>query len=181
MPVLGLISDTHIPDRVPRINPRALQVFQQAGVQQILHAGDIMSQVVLDELAQVAPVQAVRGNREIWNLKHITSHLQLEIDGVRIGLTHGHGKMYNYLSEKFDIAIKGKRVGRYLQRVVADFPKAQVIVFGHLHVAGILNLEGKLVINPGSASCPFSRSLKPSVGLLYIESGQARAEIVELE
>ena len=181
MTTIGVISDTHIPDRVPRLNPRALQVFQQAGVQQILHAGDIMSQIVLDELAQVAPVQAVRGNRDIWNLKHLPSHLQLEIDGVRIGLTHGHGTLYNYLSEKFDIAIKGKRVGRYLQRVVADFPQAQVIVFGHLHVAGILNLEGKLVFNPGSASCPFPRSLKPSVGLLYIEYGQARAEIIELE
>ena len=181
MTTIGVISDTHIPDRVPRLNPRALQVFQQAGVQQILHAGDIMSQIVLDELAQVAPVQAVRGNRDIWNLKHLPSHLQLDIDGVQIGLTHGHGTLYNYLSEKFDIAIKGKRVGRYLQRVVADFPQAQVIVFGHLHVAGILYLEGKLVINPGSASCPFPRSIKPSVGLLYIESGQARAEIIELE
>jgi hypothetical protein len=180
VPVLGLISDTHIPDRVPRLDPRALQVFQHAGVQQILHAGDIMSQVVLDELAQAAPVQAVRGNRDIWNLKHLPTHLQLEVDGVRIGLTHGHGTLSDYIFEKFDIAIKGKRVGRYLQRVIADFPQAQVIVFGHLHVAGILNLEGKLVINPGSASCPFPRSLKPSVGLLYLESGQARAEIVEL-
>ena len=181
MTTIGVISDTHIPDRVPQLNPRALQVFQQAGVQQILHAGDIMSQIVLDELAQVAPVQAVRGNRDIWNLKHLPSHLQLDIDGVQIGLTHGHGTLYNYLSEKFDIAIKGKRVGRYLQRVVADFPQAQVIVFGHLHVAGVLNLEGKLLLNPGSASCPYPRSLQPSVALLYIESGHARAEVVELE
>jgi hypothetical protein len=179
--VLGVISDTHIPDRVPRLNPRALQVFQRAGVQHILHAGDIMSQIVLDELAEVAPVQAVRGNRDIWNLKHLPARLEFDLEGVRIGLTHGHGTLSDYIFEKFEIAIKGKRVGRYLQRVAADFPHAQVIVFGHLHVAGILNLDGKLVINPGSASCPFPRSLKPSVGLLYVESGKARAEIVELD
>ena len=181
MTVLGIISDTHIPDRVPRLNPRILEVFQQAGVQHILHAGDIMTQVVLDELARVAPVHAVRGNRDVWNLKHLPTHLQLELDGVRIGLTHGHGTLSDYIYEKFDIAFKGKRVGRYLQRVVADFPQAQVIVFGHLHVAGVLNLEGKLLLNPGSASCPYPRSLQPSVALLYIESGHARAEVVELE
>lgn len=180
MTILGVISDTHIPDRVPRLNDRVFEVFREAGVQQILHAGDIMSQAVLDELAQVAPVQAVRGNRDIWNLKHLPDRLQLDVEGVRIGLTHGHGKLADYVYEKFEIAIKGKRVGRYLRRVVADFPQAQVVVFGHLHVAGILNLDGKLVVNPGSASCPFPRSLKPSVGLLYVEAGQARAEIVEL-
>ena len=180
MTVLGVISDTHVPDRIPQLNPRALDVFRQAGVTQILHAGDIMVQSVLDELAQVAPVQAVRGNRDVWNLKHLPTHLQLEVDGVRIGLTHGHGTLSNYIYEKFDIAIKGKRVGRYLQRVVADFPHADVIIFGHLHVPGILNLEGKLVLNPGSACCPYPRSLKPSVALLHVTSGTARAEIVEL-
>jgi putative phosphoesterase len=180
MTTLGVISDTHIPDRAPRLNPRVLEVFRRADVQQILHAGDIMTQAVLDELAQVAPVRAVCGNRDVWNLKHLPRHLQLEVDGVRIGLTHGHGTLSNYIYEKFDIALKGKRVGRYLQRVVADFPEADVIVFGHLHVPGILNLEGKLVLNPGSACCPYPRSLKPSVGLLHIQSGLARAEIVEL-
>mgnify|MGYP001080713185 CR=1 FL=1 len=180
MTVLGVISDTHVPDRIPQLNPRALDVFRQAGVTQILHAGDIMVQSVLDELAQVAPVQAVRGNRDVWNLKHLPTHLKLEVDGVHIGLTHGHGTLSNYIYEKFDIAIKGKRVGRYLQRVVADFPHADVIIFGHLHVPGILNLEGKLVLNPGSACCPYPRSLKPSVALLHVTSGTARAEIVEL-
>jgi hypothetical protein len=180
MTVLGVISDTHVPDRIPQLNPRALDVFRQAGVTQILHAGDIMVQSVLDELAQVAPVQAVRGNRDVWNLKHLPTRLQLEVDGVHIGLTHGHGTLSNYIYEKFDIAIKGKRVGRYLQRVVADFPHADVIIFGHLHVPGILNLEGKLVLNPGSACCPYPRSLKPSVALLHVTSGTAHAEIVEL-
>ena len=180
MTTLGVISDTHIPDRSPQLNPRALEVFRQAGVTLILHAGDIMIQQVLDELVQVAPVQAVCGNRDVWNLKHLPSHLQLEIEGVRIGMTHGHGTLSEYIFEKFEIAIKGKRVGRYLRRVVAAFPEADVVIFGHLHVAGVLQVEGKLLLNPGSPCCPFPRSLKPSVALLHVESGHARAEIVEL-
>jgi hypothetical protein len=180
MTTLGVISDTHIPDRTPQLNPRALEVFRQAKVTQILHAGDIMVQAVLDELGTIAPVQAVCGNRDIWNLKDLPAKLELEVEGVRIGLTHGHGTLPDYILEKFDIAIKGRRVGRYLQRVVNAFPEANVIVFGHLHVAGILKIEGKLLLNPGSACCPFPRSLKPSVGLIQIQSGQASAEIVEL-
>ncbi len=180
MTTLGLISDTHIPDRAAVLNPRVLQIFEEARVSQILHAGDIMNQTVLDELAQVAPVQAVCGNRDVWNLKHLPSQLQLDVDGVRVGVTHGHGSLSDYIYEKFDIAIKGRRVGRYLQRVMEDFPQADVIVFGHLHVPGVLNLDGKLVINPGSACCPFPRSLKPSVALLHVRSGTTRAEIVEL-
>jgi putative phosphoesterase len=180
MAVLGVISDTHIPDRVPQLNPRVLEIFRRAGVQQILHAGDISIQDVLDELAQVAPVLAVCGNRDVWNLKHLPPKLELEVEGVRIGLTHGHGTLFDYIFEKFDIAVKGRRVGRYLQRVVSAFPTADVIVFGHLHVAGIMNLEGKLVLNPGSACCPFPRSLKSSVGLLHVHAGQARADILEL-
>ncbi len=66
MTTLGLISDTHIPDRAAELNPRVLQIFEEARVSQILHAGDIMNQTVLDELAQVAPVQAVCGNRDVW-------------------------------------------------------------------------------------------------------------------
>ena len=76
MTTLGVISDTHIPDRTPQLNPRVLEVFQQARVTQILHAGDIMVQSVLDELATIAPVQAVCGNRDIWNLKHLPDKLE---------------------------------------------------------------------------------------------------------
>ena len=180
MTTLGVISDTHIPDRAPQLNPRALEVFRQAGVVRILHAGDIMVQSVLDELATVAPVQAVCGNRDVWNLKHLPAQLELELEGVRIGLTHGHGSLGDYIFEKFDLTFNGRKVGRYLRRVAAAFPQAQVVVFGHLHVAGILHVEGKLLLNPGSASCPFPRSLKPSVALLHLGAGAPRAEIVEL-
>jgi putative phosphoesterase len=180
MPVLGLISDTHIPDRSPQLNPRVLAIFRQAGVQHILHAGDIMTQAVLDELAQVAPVHAVRGNRDSLSLPRLPLILQLEVEGVKIGLMHGHGTLPVYFKDKLYILWNGIQVGRYLKRALETFPEADVILLGHLHMAGVFDLEGKLIFNPGSACYPNPNHLRPSVGLLYIEAGKARAEIVEL-
>ena len=64
MITLGVVADTHVPDRARQINPDLLRVLRQAQVQAILHAGDVCSQVVLDQLGQIAPVYAVRGNRD---------------------------------------------------------------------------------------------------------------------
>ena len=180
MAVIGVISDTHVPDRAPALHPRVLQVFRQAGVERILHDGDVMVPGVLDELARVAPVQAVRGNRDFFALRHLPTSLSLECEGVKIGLAHGHGSWDIYLKDKMDISLYGKRAGRYLQRMLLAFPEADVIVFGHLHVPGSLWLEGKLVFNPGSACCPWPKAHPPTVGLLHIQGGKAQGEIIEL-
>ena len=64
---LGVVADTHIPDRVRSLHPDLLPGLKAANAEVILHAGDICSPVVLAELSQVAPVVAVRGNRD-WAL-----------------------------------------------------------------------------------------------------------------
>jgi predicted phosphodiesterase len=66
MTILGVLADTHIPDRVPGLNPRVLKIFQQARVSEILHAGDVSIPQVLEELRQVAPVSVVQGNRDFF-------------------------------------------------------------------------------------------------------------------
>jgi putative phosphoesterase len=180
MTVLGVIADTHVPDRSPGIDPRVLEIYRQAGVSQILHAGDICTQVVLDDLASIAPVLAVCGNRDFYALSHLPARRLLEVERVRIGLTHGHGTLPNYLSDKVDFILHGKRVGRYLARALATFPDVDIIIIGHLHLPGIIRFNGRLVFNPGSPCCPSPRSVGPSVGLLYCEAGQVQAEIVFL-
>ena len=180
MTILGIIADTHVPDRLPGLDPRVLEIFRQAAVSQILHAGDISVQSVLDELETVAPVQAVCGNRDIFALPHLPSKLLLEVEGVRIGLMHGHGTLLSYFFDKLDFIMHGKRVGRYLNRALATFPDVDIIIFGHLHLPGLLNLDGKLIFNPGSPCCPNPLNVSPSVGLLHCEAGQLRAEIVAL-
>jgi putative phosphoesterase len=72
MTTLGVLADTHIPDRVPTLNPRVIQVFRQAQVSAILHAGDVSVPQVLAELEKIAQVYAVRGNRDIFLSQEIT-------------------------------------------------------------------------------------------------------------
>jgi putative phosphoesterase len=92
MTTLGVIADTHIPDRAKQLNPRVFEIFTQAGVKTILHAGDVSTPRVLEELAQIAPVYAVRGNRDIFYLRNLPLQVRFSMDGVSIAMAHGHGR-----------------------------------------------------------------------------------------
>jgi len=181
MTTLGVLADTHIPDRVPQLDRGVMEVFQQEHVQAILHAGDVSMPAVLHQLEQVAPVYAVRGNRDIFRLSSLPLHIELKINGVSIGMAHGHGTFSRYMVDKLHRAVKGRLVERYLTRMLRAFPQADVIVFGHLHVPCNLHLEGKLLFNPGSTSYPWPRNELPTYGLLYIDEGRVpQGEIITL-
>jgi putative phosphoesterase len=181
MTVVGVLSDTHIPDRVPNLDAKVLRTFSKAGVAAILHAGDVSVPRVLEELEQVAPVHAVRGNRDIFYLLRLPMQVCLNIEGVSISMTHGHGTFSRYMVDKLQRAVNGRYAGKYVRRMLATFPDADVIVFGHLHVPCSFRINGKLLFNPGSTSYPFPRRYPPTFGLLYIEPGkEPRGEIIEI-
>ena len=181
MTVLGVLADTHIPERVSEIHPQVLQTFREKSVTAILHGGDVSVPGVLTKLEQIAPVSAVRGNRDILYLSYIPMRLQVNIAGVTIGMAHGHGTFSRYLLDKIQRTIKGRYAGKYIQRMLATFPDADVIVFGHLHVPCNFHLAGKLLFNPGSTCYPWPRNYLPSFGLLYLEPGkEPLGEIIEL-
>jgi len=177
---LGVITDTHVPDRAERLAPQALDVFRQAKVDAILHAGDVCVQGALDDLAKIAPVHAVFGNRDVYRLPELPIHQTLTFNGVKVGLAHGHENWKNYVTDKFVIAFTGLRPEPYIRRLLPVFPDADVIVFGHLHIPVQKWVNGKLFFNPGSACCPYRwGKYPPAVGLLYIEGkGKISAEIV---
>lgn len=178
---VGVLADTHIPDRVNTLHPGLLDIFRAAGVQHILHAGDICSQVALDALRQVAPVTAVRGNRD-WLLYRLPLAQMLELSGVRVALMHGHGNFAHYLWDKVFFILEGYRLKRYLKVLTKTLPSAQVVIYGHTHHPELLWYQGKLLFNPGSASFGFLRSRPPSVGLLHIyANGKVSAEFKMLE
>jgi hypothetical protein len=179
---LGIIADTHIPDRVPRLHPNVLPVFRQAGVQAILHAGDVSVPRVLKELETVAPVHAVRGNRDWVSLGRLPKSLRLEFGGVKIGLAHGHGNFWRYMIEKPLNLLMGLKKERYINYMLSVFPDVDVIVFGHMHLVVNQCLEGKLVFDPGSACCAEDEVKGPTVGLLHLKGeGQVEAEVVYLK
>ncbi len=179
---LGVISDTHIPDRVRHLHPQVIPRFHAARVDAILHAGDVSSPNVLRQLNQLAPVHAVRGNRDWLLLPHLPLRSLLNFGGVTIALTHGHGRWWNYFIDRVYFILQGYRLERFEPRLRASFPEANVIVFGHTHHPLNHWLNGQLLFNPGSPHCPDDRKDAPSIGLLSIQAGgKVRGEIIELD
>lgn len=177
---IGVLSDTHVPDRQRRLDPRILQAFEQAGVELILHAGDISTRGVLEELEQVAPVQAVRGNRDWMMLPDLPSSRQMEIHGVSLALAHGHGSLLDYIRDRLYYYANGFQIERYLPRLKSSFPATRIIIFGHIHRPHNRIIDGQLLFNPGSAHVP-DPPYNPSAGILQISSqGEVQARIIHL-
>ena len=182
MTVLGVVADTHIPDRARRLDPRVGEIFRAAGVDLILHAGDISTGAVLQELGQIAPVHAVRGNRDWVALRHLPFSWRLSVAGIKLALNHGHGRWWRYLIHRLDYIARGYRLGLFEPYLLAEFPDARVIVFGHTHRPHNRWVDRCLLFNPGSPHCPEGKIKTPSVGLLRISAGgEVRGEIVSLE
>ena len=179
---LGVISDTHIPDRARRLNACVNPIFQEAGVVAILHAGDVSTPRVLQQLEEIAPVYATRGNRDWLLLRHLPLTIQLTFNSVTIGITHGHGNLREYLIDRMKYIMGGYHLDMFTPRLTATFPEARVIIFGHTHRTLNHWLNGQLLFNPGSCQIPEKNAAYPSVGLLTIHSGgEVEGEIVRLK
>ncbi len=151
---IGLISDTHGLLR-PDVH-RALK-----GVSLILHAGDVCGDEILDELALIAPVQAVFGNCDHPDDPRLKERLDLTLGGLRIHVSHGH------------------ELGRPAAATVAAAYDADVCVYGHTHRQLVERVGERLIVNPGSAG-PRRFDLVPSVARLTIVAGRAEVTLVEL-
>ena len=139
MTLVGLISDTH-----GLLRPEVVAAL--AGVDCILHAGDIGGPEILEELRAIAPVTVVRGNvdTEAW-WAELPADATVLIGGVKIYMIHSSAEM-------------------------TFFPKTQdidVVICGHTHSPIIETLDGVLFVNPGSAG-PHRFSLPVSIGFLRL-------------
>jgi putative phosphoesterase len=180
--VLGVVSDTHVPDRADRLHSDLLEKLKSNHVDIILHAGDICVPTVLEQLETVAPVFAVRGNRDFYFLNLLPMSRTMTLAGHRLALTHGHGGLQPYLTNKIKMLLTGYNLGIFLPTILESVPDAEVYVFGHTHFA--LNVwynEDRLLFNPGSCSSVFKPRI-PSFGILRLEKDKkAVGEIIELK
>lgn len=178
---LGVIADTHIPDRRKALDPRILPLLHERKVKAILHAGDVSAPMVLEALGEVAPVYAVRGNRDwVW-LGELPNELHLTFGGVQIGMTHGHGGWLRYALDQPVFMLRGYYHARLLPRLKSRFLSARVIVFGHGHLSLNYWEDGQLFFNPGSPHFPTQKKIIPSLGFLHISGdGEVSGEIVFL-
>lgn len=145
---LGVIADTH-----GLLRPEVLDVFRD--VDHILHAGDVGPLDLLTELEALAPVTAVYGNTDGWDVRaRLPAVARVELDGFRVVVTHG-----DQLGSPTP------------ERLQAAFPDAEILVFGHTH-RPILTLVDVVVtvMNPGGAGAR-RFDLPPSVGILELEPG----------
>jgi hypothetical protein len=186
---VGLLSDTHVPYRMDRLPPEALEAL--TGVDLILHAGDVDDPPALDPLRALAPVHAVRGNVHLGDLSDggaaLPRTVRLELAGWRVLLIHGHqlGLLSLWLKGRDvvrdrlgrqDYGYFNRHAGRRLAR---RHPEADIIVFGHSHRSWAQRMEGVLLVNPGAVSP--SPGERASVGRLHLRPGEAIVEIVALE
>lgn len=155
---LGVLSDTH-----GLLRPEVFDVF--SGVDQILHAGDIGPAHLLTELEAIAPVTAVYGNTDDWDLRHrLPQVATIRLDGFDVVVTHG---------DQFGTPNP--------EKLNAAFPQAELIIYGHTH-RPLLTLVDVVVtvMNPGGAGRR-RFNLPPSVGIIELEPGiPPRARLVPL-
>lgn len=177
---VGVVADTHVPDRARELHPDLLPALSEAGVQMILHAGDICVPAVLEQLARVAPVRAVRGNRDWAFAGRLAGAERIDLAGVPVALVHGHGTLRDYLQEKLAFLLHGYSFQRYRSIWAGRVAGARAVIFGHSHYPENAWHEGRLWFNPGSAAVGLTRFVPPSFGLLRIADGQISGQIVEL-
>jgi putative phosphoesterase len=163
---IGLITDTHLPAELKRLWAEVHEAFR--GVDLIWHGGDIVLPSVLDELEEIAPTFAARGNNDVgWKDPRVAYTQRLEVHGVRLAMVHDMEPE----DEPIDVLID-----QYLGGIGAD-----VIVTGHTHFERIEFRDGVVQVNSGSAVHPHLWSTRlGTVGIVEVDSSGVRAEIVRL-
>lgn len=177
---IGLISDTHMPQRLAALPSALFTIFQ--GVDLLLHAGDVGQLTVLDQLSTIAPVIAVHGNDDTPEAQRELPYQQvITIHGQRILLWHSHfpDRIDEMDSRKLDDFLP------QLDRSIARARRcgARVVIFGHWHIPLVYQVDDVLVVNPGALASgnPFTRQLRQTVALLFLrDDGQPFVSHVDL-
>jgi hypothetical protein len=203
---VAVVADTHCPEFLDRLPDRLFEVL--GGVDLVLHAGDINSEVTLAALGRLARVEAVRGDHD-GALANLPASREVSVEGKRIVVVHGQRSRWleepNTLLWTLSLGYFRPHGGlpRALRR---RFPNADAIVYGHTHRARAEIIDGVLLFNPGGvhqwspatanarlAQNPgwfewcwlqvarhLRRYEKPSVGILEVGSAGIVPRVVEL-
>lgn len=154
---IGIVSDTH-----GLLRSELFRVF--AGVDHLLHAGDLGPVELLAELEAIAPVTAVWGNTDGWDVrKRVPEIAQVELGGVSVVVLHGM-QLGSPTPEK----------------AAAAYANAGLVVFGHSHKPVVRQVGTTLAVNPGSAG-PVRFRDPVSCALGTVEDGRITVELVTLK
>jgi putative phosphoesterase len=152
--VIGLVSDTH-----GLLRPDVFTAL--AGVELILHAGDVGGDDILDELGAIAPTVAVYGNTDAPGNPRLSQEIERRIGEVSLHVSHGH-------------ELGSPTPAKLLATYAAD-----VLVYGHTHKQLVVQADGRWVVNPGAAGAR-RFNLLPSVARVTITGRTVSIVIVDL-
>lgn len=148
-----VLADTHVRPGGARRLPDAVSALAE-DADRILHAGDVVTRDLLDELSGFAPVDAVLGNNDDALVGILPETAELDLDGVRVAMVHDSGPT------------RGRA-----RRMRRRFPDAHVVVFGHSHQpVDEPGVDGQRLFNPGSPT-ERRRATAHTVGLLEVADG----------
>lgn len=159
--LIGLISDTHIPDRMKELPEKVFEAFKD--VEMILHAGDVTSQEVIEKLEEIAPVTAIQGNTDRIVGLDLPKTTVVEAEELKIGVIHGEvypradTQQLHYLAKQLDV---------------------DILVSGHSHQPKVEKVENVLLINPGSPTVP--RLADRTIMILEINKKEVNVELVKV-
>lgn len=159
--LIGLISDTHIPDRMRELPEKVFEAFKD--VEMILHAGDVTSQEVIEKLEEIAPVTAIQGNTDRIVGLNLPKTAVVEAEELKIGVIHGEvypradTQQLHYLAKQLDV---------------------DILVSGHSHQPKVEKVEDVLLINPGSPTVP--RLADRTVMILEINKKEVDVELIKV-
>lgn len=159
--LIGLISDTHIPDRMKELPEKVFEAFKD--VEMILHAGDVTSQEVIEKLEEIAQVTAIQGNTDRIVGLDLPKTAVVEAEELKIGVIHGEvypradTQQLHYLAKQLGV---------------------DILVSGHSHQPKVEKVEDVLLINPGSPTVP--RLADRTVMILEINKKEVDVELVKV-
>ncbi|MBN2102647.1 YfcE family phosphodiesterase [bacterium] len=151
---IGLIADTHVPDRAAGLYPSVQEIF--SNVDLILHGGDITTAPVLEHLSRMAPTLAVRGNNRgdrLFDPPLPEKCIVQVAGGIQIVMWHGMKTFWHRLTD-FVFGRAGffnMVANRMIKRCVQTLPDTNIVFFGHLHWPKLHFTGDRLFVNPGRA------------------------------
>ena len=163
---IGLLTDTHLPSTIRDLWDEVRTAF--AGVDLILHGGDIVTPRVLDWLAEIAPTLAARGNNDSgWDDTRVKDIHWLDLEGWRVVMIHDMEPEERPIAELKKCHLKGEH--------------ADIIITGHTHFERLDYRDGVLQINSGSPTHPHLWSTRlGTIGILDLAPRKITAQVLRL-
>jgi putative phosphoesterase len=169
---IGVLSDSHVRG-ASDLAERAARTW--GPVDLILHAGDITSPALLEDLREIAPTRAVAGNLDgLAIVAQVPLSDEFFVEECRLALFHGDLGVVRVESRS---QRRGHEDDTLRALLLARFPHAHCIIYGHTHTPLCRQIEGVLFFNPGACH---ERAPAPTVGRLTVRGSDVSGEILPL-